>query len=393
MPPIGGRNTLQVRPRHELRDTCRRSARTACGAARLRLTPKRSATPGRYQTGSIATLVTATSPVSCRIVAVDLEPAGRHRVVHLGHGEPRLGDRDASGGCRRPRRSRRRSPRATRWPHGSSETMLSGLRPLRERADLDDGRGVGEVRPRDRVQRAGRDRERAIERIGAAMRADDVAVAPGFTVPTTGPRSRAVAAPQRIGKRVATPPRPGCEVRRICARYGCCHVVIVAHGLAGNRFPLSGAMRAPKAINLPRDTDCRTRGLPSLKRIWARKAEKSSFCGGNQGRRELADFGRRTARLVERRADAVARGAGLRIRLDVVDPDAADREQQAFAGNTARQALNTAGGMISAGNSFSPSAPAFSAAKPSDGVMTPGSAVSSPPSRRAPHPRRSSARR
>ena len=45
------------------------------------------------------------------------------------------------------------------------------------------------------------------------------------------------------------------------------------------------------------------------------------------------------------------------------------------AGNTARQALNTAGGMISAGNSFSPSAPAFSAAKPSDGVITPGSAA------------------
>ena len=31
--------------------------------------------PGRYQTGSIAALVTATSPVSCTIVAVDLEPA------------------------------------------------------------------------------------------------------------------------------------------------------------------------------------------------------------------------------------------------------------------------------------------------------------------------------
>ena len=44
--------------------------------------------------------------------------------------------------------------------------------------------------------------------------------------------------------------------------------------------------------------------------------------------------------------------------------------------NTARQALNTAGGMISAGNSFSPSAPALSAAKPSEGVMTPGSAAS-----------------
>ena len=40
------------------------------------------------------------------------------------------------------------------------------------------------------------------------MRADHVAVAPALTVPTTGPRSRAVAAPQRIGKRVARLPGP-----------------------------------------------------------------------------------------------------------------------------------------------------------------------------------------
>ena len=39
------------------------------------LTPKRSAMPGRYQTGSIAALVTATSPVVVHDLAVDLEPA------------------------------------------------------------------------------------------------------------------------------------------------------------------------------------------------------------------------------------------------------------------------------------------------------------------------------
>src|SRR4051794_26035072 len=38
---------------------------------------------------------------------------------------------------------------------------------------------------------------------------------PALTVPTTGPRSRGDAAPQRIGKRVAMPVRPGWEVSRI----------------------------------------------------------------------------------------------------------------------------------------------------------------------------------
>src|SRR6266850_6572966 len=38
---------------------------------------------------------------------------------------------------------------------------------------------------------------------------------PAFTVPTTGPRARADAAPHWIGKRVATPARPGWEVSRM----------------------------------------------------------------------------------------------------------------------------------------------------------------------------------
>ena len=50
------------------------------------------------------------------------------------------------------------------------------LRPLRERPDGRGRIGVGQVGAADRVERAGRDRERAIERIGAAMGADDVAV-------------------------------------------------------------------------------------------------------------------------------------------------------------------------------------------------------------------------
>ena len=47
------------------------------------------------------------------------------------------------------------------------------------------------------------------------MGADDVAVRPSVdTVPITGPRSRAVGAPQWIGKRTFAP-GSGCEVRRI----------------------------------------------------------------------------------------------------------------------------------------------------------------------------------
>ena len=48
--------------------------------------------------------------------------------------------------------------------------------PLRKRPDRLGGVGIGKIRTPDRVERAGGNRQRAIDRIGTAMRADDVAV-------------------------------------------------------------------------------------------------------------------------------------------------------------------------------------------------------------------------
>ena len=50
-----------------------------------------------------------------------------------------------------------------------------GLAPLRERADRRGRMGIGEVGPPDRIEHARRHRERAVERIGAAVAADHVA--------------------------------------------------------------------------------------------------------------------------------------------------------------------------------------------------------------------------
>ena len=56
--------------------TCRRSARTGRGADSFSLVPNRSAMPGRYHTGSMATLITETLPFGLHDVAI-VEPPGR----------------------------------------------------------------------------------------------------------------------------------------------------------------------------------------------------------------------------------------------------------------------------------------------------------------------------
>ena len=87
----------------------------------------------------------------------------------------------------------------------------------------------------------------------------------------------------------------------------------------------------------------------SLNRIWGRRVGKSSLCGHDQSAGEFADFGRRTARFVERRAYPVTGRAGVRIALEISTPTPPTASISVSAGNTARHALNTAGGMISAG--------------------------------------------
>ena len=51
-----------------------------------------------------------------------------------------------------------------------------GFAPLRERPDGRGGERVGEIGAADRIERAGRDRERPIDGVGAAMAADHIAV-------------------------------------------------------------------------------------------------------------------------------------------------------------------------------------------------------------------------
>ena len=104
------------------RGTSARSARTACGAARPPCSRSACATPGRYHTGSSATLVTTAAPESRRMT-----PSGRRRPASmappdLGHVDVGLGDGDGRADvvalgqvlARRPRPPRRRTDRARR---------------------------------------------------------------------------------------------------------------------------------------------------------------------------------------------------------------------------------------------------------------------------------------
>jgi biotin carboxylase len=91
---------------------------------------------------------------------------------------------------------------------------------------------------------------------------------PALTVPTIGPRSRAVAAPQAIGKRVGAPPRPGWDVSRIWPER--LLFVIV--------FAVS-RKTAPKAKNLPHD-NCRTRGQLNAE-YKAKMPENQAFAAGS----------------------------------------------------------------------------------------------------------------
>ena len=170
---------------------CSNSTRRSC----VSVVPNRSAIPGRYQTGSIATLTTDKLPFCWMYDAVGLQTPGDDRVAHLVQIEPRLGDRDGRAdvlafrdlGLERigdemaPRIERDDAPR---------------LRPLRERTD---GRGrmrIGEIGPADRIEGAGGNRQRPVERIGAAVAPMTLRCCGRDTVAMIGPRSRAVAAPQ-----------------------------------------------------------------------------------------------------------------------------------------------------------------------------------------------------
>ncbi len=161
------------------RGTCPRSARTGSGAASPSATPNRSATPGQPPD------------------RLDRDLGDPRRAVRSEH-HVRPGGSGASrpsciastisgmaicarvtamvGRMSQPAATRSANTCGATWPHGSSETMRPGCAPGGERADCVGRHRVRQIRPMSGRELAGGDRQRTVERIGPAMRADDVAL-------------------------------------------------------------------------------------------------------------------------------------------------------------------------------------------------------------------------
>ena len=142
------------------------------------VTPKRSATPGRYQTGSIGDLgdVDLAGCGDDLAVRPQLARRGSRRLIS-GMVDVRPGDRDGRPDVEALRRAGSANTSPTTWPQGSSETIFFGVRPLRKGPDRHRRRGVGEVRAVQRVEATGGDRERPVERVATRVGADHVAPA------------------------------------------------------------------------------------------------------------------------------------------------------------------------------------------------------------------------
>jgi len=109
------------------------------------------------------------------MASVRLEPAQADRVPHLDEVEPGAGDRDGRTDVLAfldfglEGLGREMAPRIER-------DDARRLRPLRERPYGRHWVRIGEIGPADRIERARRDRKRAIKGIRAAMAADDIAM-------------------------------------------------------------------------------------------------------------------------------------------------------------------------------------------------------------------------
>ena len=214
MPPIGGRKTLRVGAGDQL--GIHAAGLLEQAAAQVRFASPRTARRRRAATrpDRSAILVTETSPASWTISpSTSSRPAAiapwiscrvsRALVIAIvGRMSIALGDQvgEVVGDAVAP---------------GIERDDLAGLAPLLVRADLADRRGVVQVRagpagpsrPRRWPARGRSNRSRHARRSRCGR-------APALTVAITGPRSAAVGAPQRSGKR-AGPREPGCEVSRI----------------------------------------------------------------------------------------------------------------------------------------------------------------------------------
>ena len=107
---------------------------------------------------------------------VALQSAGCERGLNLGEVEPRLGHRN--GGTNIDARRNLGGKRLrSQVPPGIERDDGLGIGPLGKRSDVDRRMGIRQVRAAVGIERAGRYGKRAIERVGAAMAADHVAVA------------------------------------------------------------------------------------------------------------------------------------------------------------------------------------------------------------------------
>ena len=107
---------------------------------------------------------------------VALQSAGCERGLNLSEVEPRPGHRNGGTNIN-ARRNLGGKRLRSQVPPGIERDNGVGIGPLRKWSDVDCRMGVRQVRATVRIERAGRHGKRTIERIGAAMAADDVAVA------------------------------------------------------------------------------------------------------------------------------------------------------------------------------------------------------------------------
>ena len=174
MPPIGGRNTCRsgrVTSSGNMPAVCSNSVRRRFVLGGAEALGDAGQIPDRIDRD----LDHRDAAVLVHDLAVGLQPPGRDRRLHLGQVEPRARDGDARADVDALGDLACEILRDQMSPRIERDDPLR-VAPLRKRSDRRGGMGVGEIGPPDRVERAGGDGERAVDRIGAAMGADHVAV-------------------------------------------------------------------------------------------------------------------------------------------------------------------------------------------------------------------------
>ncbi len=175
MPPIGGRNTSRsprVTSSGNMPPVCSNSVRRRSASAQ----PKRVATPGRYQTGSMRGL--DDDDVAARLAAPCRRPAAGPRAIasaQLGQADVRLGDGDGRLDVVALLEVGAEGVADDRAERIERDDLLR-IGPRGKRPDRVRRRGVGQIRLAQRIERAGRHRERAVDRVRAGVRPDHVAV-------------------------------------------------------------------------------------------------------------------------------------------------------------------------------------------------------------------------